>query len=130
MELEIISRKENVLLGRFEVEFRVPHPKERTPKRSVVRGQIAEALGLPKMQVVIDHMETRYGISETRGYAKGYRESATMLRIEREHILKRNGITVDASGRATDAPEEAEEGSAPSGKGEKGKTADEEKEDE
>ncbi|HID73570.1 MAG TPA: hypothetical protein EYP43_00815, partial [Thermoplasmata archaeon] len=69
MEIEIISQRENVLLDRLEVEFRLAHPKERTPKRSVVRGQIAEALGVPKGQVIVDHMKTEFGISRTRGYA-------------------------------------------------------------
>lgn len=92
MEIEIISQRENVLLDRLEVEFRLAHPKERTPKRSVVRGQIAEALGVPKGQVIVDHMKTEFGISRTRGYAKAYRHPETMMRIEQRHILRRNGI--------------------------------------
>ena len=36
MEVEIISQKDNPLLNRLEVDFKVLHPKETTPKRKEI----------------------------------------------------------------------------------------------
>ena len=45
-----------------------------------------------KDRVVIDKMETLFGKSETRGYAKIYDKKEMAKKIERDHILARDKI--------------------------------------
>ena len=92
MEIEIVSKKENPLLNRTEVYFKVEHPNEKTPKRDAVRGKVAEALKVRREQVVVDYMRSEFGMPVTSGYAKVYRSPEDIEKIEREHIRKRNAI--------------------------------------
>ena len=90
MEVEITNKKENPLLERTEVYFKVVHEKEKTPKRDAVKGKIAEALKTKRELVVVDYMRSEYGMPVTVGYAKAYKTKDSLQAIERKHILKRN----------------------------------------
>lgn len=90
MELEIISKKENPLLNRIEVNFKVFHPKEKTPKRAEIRESLANFLNYKRNFVVIDNMKSQFGCPETIGYAKIYPNQKIAKKIEREHVIKRN----------------------------------------
>ena len=92
MEIEIISKKENELLGRLEVNFKLTHPKENTPKRKDVRDVIAKELSVSKDRIVIDHMNPEFGKPETVGYVKVYKKKETAQQIETEAVLKRNNL--------------------------------------
>jgi small subunit ribosomal protein S24e len=93
MEVEVVSRKENPLLGRVEIQFKITHTKEKTPARDDVKMEIANLINSKKDRVVIDHMNSVFGKSETTGYAKVYDKKETAQNIEREYELKRNKIT-------------------------------------
>ncbi len=90
MEVEISTKRDNPLLERTEVYFKVTHEKEKTPKRDAVRGKIAEALKVNRDNVVVDYMRSEYGMPVTVGYAKAYKTKDALMKIEREHVLKRN----------------------------------------
>ncbi len=92
MEIEITNKRENALLKRTEVYFKVEHPREKTPKRDAVRGKVAEALKVPRELVVIDYMRSEYGMPVTVGYAKAYKTVDDLKSVEREHIKKRNAV--------------------------------------
>ncbi len=90
MEVEITRKKENPLLERTEVYFKVVHEKEKTPKRDAVKGKIAEALKTKRELVVVDYMRSEFGMPVTVGYAKAYKTKDSLQAVERKHILKRN----------------------------------------
>jgi len=92
MELEIINRNDNPLLEREEINFRVMHPKDASPRRKQVREQLAAALNIKASLVVIDQMKADFGRPETVGYAKFYRNVKSMQSIEAPYILKHNGL--------------------------------------
>ncbi|UCE38136.1 MAG: 30S ribosomal protein S24e [Thermoplasmata archaeon] len=92
MEVEIISKKENPVIERLEVNFKVSHPKEVTPKRKEVRDEIAAQLKVPKDRIVIDNMQPEFGKPETLGYAKVYKNKNDALKTESEAVLKRNNL--------------------------------------
>lgn len=96
MELEIVSKKDNPLLDRVELEVLVHHSGEPTPKRSEVREQVAAAVNAKKDQVLVDHMESTFGTGLTRGYVKVYKTKEAAMAIEREPLIKRNNL--DGSG--------------------------------
>ena len=109
MELEIISKKENPLLDRVEVNFKVTHLKENTPKRKDIRDVIAEELSVPKDRIVIDHMNTEFGKPETMGYAKVYKKKEAAQQIETKAVLKRNNL-YEGKKDKDEKKEEAKEG--------------------
>ena len=92
MELEILARRDNPLLKRTEVRFRVAHPKEGSPKREALRDQLAKTLNVTRDIVVVDFSKSEFGRSSSHGYAKVYKSKEDALHSERKHILVRNGL--------------------------------------
>ncbi|MHB8587144.1 MAG: 30S ribosomal protein S24e [Thermoplasmatota archaeon] len=92
MEIEVTEKRTNPLLNRTEVRFRVAHLGAATPKRDDVRDKLAATLNSKKDLVVIDAMESSFGLGETAGYARVYENVDSMGKIERRFLLKRNGL--------------------------------------
>lgn len=105
MELEILDKRENPLLDRIEVDFKLHHPNKSTPKRNAIRDLISKELKVPKERVVVDHMRSEFGKGTTNGYAKVYSSKEIALQIEREYLLKRNHLVGEP-------PKEKKEGPA------------------
>ncbi len=92
MEIEIQSKVDNVLLGRTEIRFTVLHEGEGTPKRELIRGELAEKLGAKKETIMVDAMHSSFGSRKTVGYAKIYHSIEDAKAREADPILKRNGL--------------------------------------
>jgi small subunit ribosomal protein S24e len=92
MEIEVIDKRDNALLQRTEVHFKVLHKAEATPSRDHLRTELAKHLKASKEVVVVDHAASTFGRFETIGYAKVYRSKDEALSIERAHILVRNQL--------------------------------------
>jgi small subunit ribosomal protein S24e len=92
MQAEIVSRKENPLLKRVEIQFRVVHHGEGTPTRDTIKEEIAKLAKAPKDRVVIDHSNSQFGTQHTLGYAKVYDSKEDAIEFERKHILGRNKL--------------------------------------
>ena len=92
MELEIQEKRENRLLDRTEVRFIVHHANQPTPRRENVREELSKALKVQKDRVVVDHMNSSFGVHDTVGYAKIYSKKEIALEVEREYLLKRNKL--------------------------------------
>jgi small subunit ribosomal protein S24e len=92
MEVEIVSKKENILLDRTEVRFKAVHPKEGTPQREAVRDKLVGLLKASKERVIVDSMDSEFGKTETVGYAKVYKTKEAAMKYEREEILVRNKL--------------------------------------
>ena len=92
VNLEIVQKKENALLKRTEVTFRVTHPKEKTPQRGAVRDKLAASVTGKKEGIVIDYMRSRFGSATTVGYAKVYESAEAAKKMEPLHVLVRNGL--------------------------------------
>ena len=104
MELEIVSKKENPLLERTELEVLAHHTGSPTPTRDEMRQQVAAAMKSKKDVVLVDHMESSFGQGLTRGYVKVYKTKEAAMAIEREPIKRRN-----AAGGAATAPKKQAE---------------------
>jgi small subunit ribosomal protein S24e len=95
MDVKITQQKENALMARKDISFQVAHPGETTPSRSQVRQLVAAQVGTKTENVVIDSMETEYGIGRTRGIARAYKSPDEARKTERTHLLKRNALYVE-----------------------------------
>lgn len=92
MEVEITSKRENLLLKRFEVKFQATHASEATPNRETMRAEIAKALSAKKEFVILDWARSDFGRTRTVGYAKVYKSKEDALKFERKPILVRMGL--------------------------------------
>ena len=108
MELEIQDKKENTLLDRTEVRFTVSHPNQPTPKRESIREQLSADLKIPKDRIIVDHMNSHFGVSQSLGYAKVYKTKEIALQIERKYQLKRNRLIKDEKKKDKETEEAAE----------------------
>lgn len=92
MEIEIQSKTDNPLLGRSEVRFIIQHEGEGTPKRELVRSELAEKLNAKKETIMIDFMRSSFGIRKTVGYAKIYKSVEDAKAGEADFVMRRNGL--------------------------------------
>ena len=95
MEIELSEEKDNKLLNRKEVFFRLKHKgegeeKAASPSREEARSALIKKLRCGSGLLVIDWMRPEFGKRETVGYAKVYESEDRLKEIEREHILERN----------------------------------------
>lgn len=95
MEIEFLSRKDNELLQRIELEFKITHPDEASPKRDAVRDAIAKMERVGKELVIVDYMRSEYGLPSTKGFAKVYKSKAIAMNLERKYVLIRNGLLAE-----------------------------------
>jgi ribosomal protein S24E len=105
MDIEINTQIKNRLLNRTDVHFVVQHTGEQTPKRELIRSELAEKLKVKKEQIIIDHMQSHFGHAQTKGYAKIYKSIKEAQSYERDHILKRNNAF--SGGKTKEATAEA-----------------------
>jgi len=91
MEVKILSKKQNPLLKRREVQFKVEHgPKGKTPGRLELKKALAAELQVKEELVFVKKMRTLTGTNTTVGEANAYDTAAQAKLIEPEYILKRN----------------------------------------
>jgi small subunit ribosomal protein S24e len=95
MDIKIVSNKENALMGRKEIVFTLRHEGETTPSRVQVRQLLASEVGSKTENVVIDSMESEYGLGQTHGTARAYKSADEARKTERTHLLKRNALYVE-----------------------------------
>ena len=87
MEIEIETRKENKLLEREEIHFRVKY-EGATPSRKKIREQL-KGMGINGF-IVIDYVKPLFGVREAKAYAKVYQSEQKARKVEPEYIIKRN----------------------------------------
>ncbi len=105
--IEVRSRTENPLLGRVEIEFAIQHAGQPTPDRKTMIDQASSLEpGSDTSLIVLKHVNTRFGRSETTGLALIYSD-IDHARKEPAHIRRRFGLD------PSDGTESVEEKSAP-----------------
>ncbi|MXR42905.1 30S ribosomal protein S24e [Halobaculum sp. WSA2] len=102
MDIDIISEKENPMLHRTDVRFEVQHD-EATPARLQVRDSLAAKLDKGSDEVVIQDLDTKFGMRKTVGYAKVYETAEHAADVEQDYVLERNAIAGDEDAEAEEA---------------------------
>lgn len=90
MEVKIVSKKDNPLLKRKEVQFIIEHKQGKTPVRLDIKRSIASELQVTDKLVFIKRMNTMTGTNTSVGFANVYASEAQAKLIEPEYIIKRN----------------------------------------
>jgi len=105
MEIEIVSRKENKVLEREEVYFKIRY-EGKTPSRRKVRDNLKNMVG--GKVVIIEYIKPVYGAPEADGYARVYQSEKKAREVEAKHIIDRN--LKKGGEEAEEKKEEAKEG--------------------
>ena len=95
MDVKITQQKDNALMARKDIAFQVAHAGETTPSRAQVRQLVAAQVGTKTENVVIDSMESEYGLGQTTGTARAYKSADEARKTERVHLLKRNALYIE-----------------------------------
>ena len=110
--MEIVSRIENKLLNRVEIDFKWNHKGSKTPSKKEVMDLVKtlEPGSNPDF-IVVKNCKTRYGHALTPGVALIY-ETSEAMRVEPEYIHERHkGFrSGNATEEASEAAEESEDG--------------------
>lgn len=89
MKIEIIKERENPLLKRKELTFKVVHDAA-TPQRQEVREKLIALLNAKKETVILDSYTSRYGIKESIGTARVYVSEARAVEVENKALIEKN----------------------------------------
>ena len=90
MQVKIVSKKENPLLKRKEVQFTIEHTQSKTPARLDMKRSVASELQVSDKLVFIKKMKTMTGTNTAIGFANAYESEAQAKLIEPAYIMKRN----------------------------------------
>ena len=105
MKLELTSTKNNPIMGRKELAFKVEEPS--TPGRADVRREIAVAMRTDVDKVYIRSLTPTSGTRVTTGVAHVYSDAAMALKVEPKYIVARNNPTEEEEkAEETPKPEE------------------------
>lgn len=88
MEIEILDTKENKLLERKEIQFKINYDKE-TPKISDVREKLLSAVNSNKDLTVVENIGQKFGMKTALCYAKVY-DSEKAMKVELRPTIKKN----------------------------------------
>ncbi len=104
MKVDIESKKQNKLMERTDVTFKVTHDGEPTPARDAIRTSLASAMGVQKERVIVASMSTEYGRGDSMGEARVYDSVEAVKKNEQHHLLVRNGLAQKEEKKKAAAP--------------------------
>ena len=97
MEIDIITKTENPVLDRTEIEFECIYQGEATPKILEVKSKLVAILDADKNLLIIDNIQPSYGEGKGNGYAKIYNSEDSLNKIETKHIIEKNQEVIEES---------------------------------
>lgn len=97
MEINVITKTENPVLDRTEIEFECVYQGESTPKILDVKSKLVAILDANKNLLIIDNIQPSYGEGKGNGYAKIYNSEESLNKIETKHIIEKNQEVVEES---------------------------------
>lgn len=100
MELKVEETRNNKLLKRKEIRYRVVFGKEPTPKRDQIKEMISKNLGANKELVIVDNNVQQTGKHELHGYSKIYDDKDSAMLYEPDYELYRNGLKTKEEGES------------------------------
>ena len=85
----------NKLLKRRELELIIEY-ESATPKRDEVRKLVAEKYGAEPERVIVEKLESLFGMLKAKAHIHIYDSAEDAIRFERKHILRRHGLIQEA----------------------------------
>ena len=109
--LKVVERRENKLLERVEIDFKITHEGKPTPTRASITKMIAsQEPGSKADLIVVKEVSTRFGQALTTGVGLVYANSEA-LAVEPSYVHKKLQSSGDVStDEADSAPSETLDG--------------------
>ncbi len=111
MKIEITDTKDNILLERKDISFKIMHTGP-TPSEKDVLAELAKALKIDSTHIAIDSIHQKYSALECDGFAKVYEKAIREKEEKKEEPKKEaavQGEVPDAEKPAETAEEKKEE---------------------
>lgn len=89
MEIEILSEKENPLLNRKEINFKVKFDS-RVPSINEVREKLISKLKSNEKLTIVNGFHAEFGVHHAKGYAKIYENEKILNAIEPKFRINKN----------------------------------------
>lgn len=90
--VQIISERENKVIGRKEIFLKVFHEKRGTPSYVDIRKMFSNIYKVSNEYFVVKSIYTKYGEQTSIVTIYLYENPERLLKIEPEHILRKNGF--------------------------------------
>jgi len=97
MNISIEKKKENSILSREEIEFKVDFDAA-VPSREQSKSALSSAISIPKERIVIISITNRYGSKSAVGKARVY-TTAALAAKDKNHFLVRDKMAEKKSKR-------------------------------
>jgi len=91
LNIEVKRDWMNKLLNRRELDLIISYESS-TPRRDEVRKLIAERYGVEVERVIVEKLESMFGMLKAKAHVHIYDTVEDAKRIERRHILRRHGL--------------------------------------
>ena len=114
MEIEILKKEKNELLGREGIEAKVAY-SDATPSRKEMRKELAKKIGKKEDLVIVSQIKTYFGSGHAKIYARAYDNEKDLKATEIESMIKRH----DKGKKGQQAPAEGADEPQPEAKEEK-----------
>ncbi len=95
VKIEITNVKDNVILKRKEISYKLVYDAESTPKRESIRDILSKNFKAEKELVIVDRTVQETGKPESIGYAKIYESKENAMLYEPDYELFRNGLKTE-----------------------------------
>lgn len=103
MEIEIVSKKENKLLERIEINGLIKY-ESNVPTRNDVRSHLAKLFECDEDLVIVKKIEPKYGLHEAKLEANIYKDSSLIKKLEN---LKKKSIKAQVEKKEEKKEEES-----------------------
>ncbi|VVC02053.1 30S ribosomal protein S24e [uncultured archaeon] len=99
MQTEIVSKTENKLLGRTEIDAVISFDGK-TPGRKEIRESVSTKIGLNPDLTVLRSVESQFGMNKIAVTAHSYADKEKLMKTEPKHILVRDGFATKEEKKA------------------------------
>ncbi len=103
MEILVEKEKDNPLLKRKEVYFRLKYEEEGvTPSRQAVRQKLSGLFAVDADRIVIEWIKPEFGKSEAYCYARIYETPEDLRAVEEDYVIRRNFEAAEGEGQESE----------------------------
>jgi len=95
VEIEEIARRENKLLSRTEIDYRVSHVGGPSPRRNELIDAVMNRENTVRDTIIVYAIDTRFGTGISKAQIRVYTDADSMRSIERDFMLKRNKLFIE-----------------------------------